>query len=581
MPKPSKILYHTAEDFASIEKLTAAQGGAFSHQVSKVTKDGQIYYQKITTDPFVNAIEATAGQLYNLLMPYQPQTLLAKNSQGQNYILSQEVPGYASLQTLAEFKPQELKNSMNNGNYKGLGSVLTASYFMNEIDSKLRNLGVANVNGKQRIIKIDGDWSLAGLRSPADFKYDAQGNTVNRITTDDIRRLPLFTDYKTWNLLDWVKQGKANINYLHGYQGFRLIDNGLSNDPSFRQEVNEMILKTLLMPMNLVNEIASRNSPSEEIYSNITNELASRQNQMLIAALQNISFKNFLNTPAASACLAQTIQDFENFQANNQLPITPLSEMMTQNYQALRGRTHIEYLEKQYENLSKTLIRTQDANIADQLLTIAKTLDEKTNHNPLWVIAVEDMKDIIDDFKIAANQKRLAEIERTIPPLEVKLNLLQNNPIQPKPREVYAVLYSMQQQLVNAADVAINLGDNAKKTELLNKAQGIGIKMQNLYKFLPLDTAKAQLAAAEKALQIALQKPKLEEKNINEVIKQAKIAGEKALEVVKQITEYNKQMKGQEGYKVEDPQGYKTLAKHYESLAESSEKPKPNVGRRT
>jgi len=336
----STAQYQNAEDFTSLEKLSEAKGGLFTHEVHKVTNKNDtnnIYYQKSCTDnKLVTAIEATAGQLFNLLMPYQPQTLLAKNAAGKEFILSQELPGYKSFED--QYKKIDdiyaLKDSIHSGKLEGLGSVLTASYFLNETDSKLGNLGIATINGKEKAIKIDGDWCFSAIRAPGTFGYNEKNQRSAHITEKGVSQLPLMDDYQAYNWLDYVKKGATQGAYSSDIR-FRLINESLPDEPHFRKEVNEMMLKILLIPPELAKEIVSRNTNEEKFYESITNEIANRQEQMSKASLENGSFNVYMQSADAKNCLAETISDIEKFQKNNKLSSNDFSGVLEENFQSI------------------------------------------------------------------------------------------------------------------------------------------------------------------------------------------------------------------------------------------------------
>ena len=77
--KPGPISREPLKDYKTSGQLSSQEGGSFSHDVHKIQNArGEKYYCKVVDDPLVIAIEATAGQLFQLLMPYQPQTKLAE-----------------------------------------------------------------------------------------------------------------------------------------------------------------------------------------------------------------------------------------------------------------------------------------------------------------------------------------------------------------------------------------------------------------------------------------------------------------------------------------------------------------------
>ncbi len=383
MNSRNTAIYQNTNQYTFVEELTAKHGGAFSH-ITEIVKDaqGNVFYKKKFEDQNLKntqlsiAIEATAGQLFNLLMPYQPQTLLAKDENNNIYVLSQEIPGYTSLSRLAKKKHlAALQKTINGESCKGLGSTLTAAYFLNETDAKLGNLGLAHINDKYTVIKIDNDRCLSSLRRPHQFARKS-----GQITEQGIRRMPFMNDYHANHWMDRIQGGFLNAEYLDPNNPSRLLDENLPDYPGFRLEVNEMMLKIILMPESLVKEIAGRNTNDEEIFQSVTAEIASRKNQMLAAVLQNDDFKLFMQTPQAKACLASTIQEMQAYQNNNNLSDHSIAQTLTKGFDQLRRQIYDPVRDKDRIN-----IVTLNKNIADKVInkinseTINKVEDDKKN----------------------------------------------------------------------------------------------------------------------------------------------------------------------------------------------------------
>ncbi len=348
-----------------------------SHPTYKVTDGSRTYYkkhvdldlekqknkkiedQKAAEEENKKAIviEATVGQLFNMWMPYQPQVFLAtlqKDKKIEHYILSEEVPGYVSLHEEDEEKKEEVKEEKEKkmekktkgvwlkfqegyftnkpAGYTGLGNVTAACYFCNEIDAKFKNLGAALIKEKNKVIKIDGDWCCASL-------LDEYYKSRTEITERGIKELPIPTNYKAHNWLDFIKKGVLNKDLLLTES----VQKKLRSDPIYCEEVNETILTMLLTPNELFTRIAERNAACikdiEENYKEIGESIAEffcdRKRDLLTAALANKSFMNYLgNRAAVTECLKSAQTNMEEFCRNNNF-LPNVSELIEREKAAL------------------------------------------------------------------------------------------------------------------------------------------------------------------------------------------------------------------------------------------------------
>ncbi len=132
---------------------------------------------------------------------------------------------------------------MTKGVYTGLGHILVASIFSHEIDLNTGNL---LINRQNKIVKFDGDWSLAALMHPDVLR----GKPAN-ITSNLLSQLPYLPNYFAYNWLDIRRFGESHPSTL--------FTDDLLLAPHYRAEINQTILRILLLPESYIpiaNEVA-------------------------------------------------------------------------------------------------------------------------------------------------------------------------------------------------------------------------------------------------------------------------------------------------------------------------------------
>ena len=192
-----------------------------THTVSRGGLEGSTkqWINKEMREPAVARREFLAQEFFRVIIPHQPETrLLMNGATGTHHILSEEVKGYQDL-------PLNQAEKFENGTFTGLGQVLVVSLFLQEIDLKNGNLGLDHQN---QVIKIGGDWCFAQFRESEIKQYG--------ITADTIKSLPYPKGFHTFNWLDYTFAGAK-------YASSDIVSPGLVNNPQFRAEVNQAMLK--------------------------------------------------------------------------------------------------------------------------------------------------------------------------------------------------------------------------------------------------------------------------------------------------------------------------------------------------
>ncbi|EHL32553.1 hypothetical protein [Legionella drancourtii] len=275
-------------------------GAKFSHKVCRGTlKDNpKTWISKEMPDPVKAKIELLSQEFFRLLIPHQPETLIARNSvTGTYYILSEEVIGYRNL-------PKGEAHNFANGRYHGLGQITVGALYLQEIDLKNGNIGLDEQN---KAIKIDGDWCFAESRFRGRYK----------LTPLAIAQLPYPSkDNYTFN---WLEVVKENV-----YQAkSSIIAPTLANSTQFRAEANEALLKISLIPNRYLAHFVDKYMPAGGSY--YLNLLQARRDELTMSACQNPSFSAYLKTPAARLEAVNFLHYLKEFKAAGS-PIIPQEE---------------------------------------------------------------------------------------------------------------------------------------------------------------------------------------------------------------------------------------------------------------
>ena len=206
------------------------------------------------------------------------------------YILSEMVDDFREL-------PKAQSDNFVNTTYTGLGQAVMCSFFLQEIDLKPQNIGL---DKEGRIIKIDGDWSFAGdvpLYRQKEFE----------ISPEVIARLPYPEHFYAFNWLGFinVEAKLAESAYL---------DSSVANHPVFRKELNEAMLKILLIPQEYLQKFVEAIVPANaQHFLQIINN---RRGQLYGSAMQNQSFLNYLSGAEPNKLNKHLIEQIDTMRIN-------------------------------------------------------------------------------------------------------------------------------------------------------------------------------------------------------------------------------------------------------------------------
>jgi len=297
-------------------------------RIGEVPKKGKVADKEEMQENLNDAArEVVAQEFFRLLIPGHPKTRLVVDDDGVAFVASKQIEGFRALPVEVywgddpeeEKKFDREKDHFNEclayGLYIGLGEVMTVSLLMNEIDLKNGNMALDKNN---RIIKFDGDWCFAGLL----------GRIAPRdISARDLEMLPFLSGYSPHNWMGAVIQGERFP--------FPFLEHDLTFNPRFRAEVNDALLRMLLLPDELIHHFVENYVADAGQQNIIINELMERKNQMYEAALQNHDFVAYMKSDAASGQCDEYIDYLDTFKTTGKHPV---SEMITDLPGAFHGR---------------------------------------------------------------------------------------------------------------------------------------------------------------------------------------------------------------------------------------------------
>lgn len=204
----------------------------------------------------------------------QPKAEYLEAAPGSYAVKIDNVPGFV------HFKPHavsEVKEKILEGELKGLGQLLVACLFLNEVNLTLGSLGVS----ANQVVKIGTECVWKGDTPCKDS-----------IEAIDLIVLPLLANHFVKNWLDRVIDGHMPTWPI-------LACKELKDNPQFMAEVNEGILRCLLLQDDFIKAIVREctNSPYET--QRISLELMLRKRDLRKAAFNKVSFIEYLTSSAA------------------------------------------------------------------------------------------------------------------------------------------------------------------------------------------------------------------------------------------------------------------------------------------
>ena len=389
--------------------------GIFVHKIQKgiLAGDTRIFYQKEMESNRVACMEVLAQEFFRLIIPVQPETRIAYNPSLNTYfILSEEISGYKPL-------PPNSPSKFTDGEFPGLGQVMLTSVFLQEIDLKNGNICL---NKENQVIKIDGDWCFAGIRSPAFKDYNKS------ITPELLASLPFpYYGYSAFNWLDISHKGIARITS-------RMVDEDLASAPHVRREINEAMLKILLLPDDYLVSFVDAYIPHSSKADIFVNYLKERREELKLAALQDESFNLYLKSSLAIDTVEQHLCYMKEFVVNGTRSIiteskhNKLDNEVLLNFEKLRAEATLDidhstaFDHLNAINLNLNLINSRQALLVyrDLLLkqidncieSLTNSADNKHFDQHQKTVRQEEQKKKRIKNQAAAVEKRFNELEQ-------------------------------------------------------------------------------------------------------------------------------------------------------------------------
>jgi hypothetical protein len=284
------------EDTKTNYKSTLYQAAKKNDLIDSKRIEHLWYLKKLDNQDEINSLlEVVAQEFFRLILPRQPKTRIVINADKNEYfVTSREVTDFRAFEN---FDPKELNSKILSREFYGLGEIVILSLLLNENDLNGSNIGVDNSGG---IIKIDGGWCFTRLSEDPNFE-----NKNYVITEKDLELLPFVLDYEPYNWLDIVK-GEVRYASL-------IISKELSSNVEFRREINDTILKIILLPNTMIETFVLAYYDDVDVAFMLSLELCWRRDQLLNAALENESFKNYLNSSVTKETLETFCQQLSEF----------------------------------------------------------------------------------------------------------------------------------------------------------------------------------------------------------------------------------------------------------------------------
>ena len=276
-------------DMRFFHEISAIKPDSGTHAVVKGRLDcsDDTWICKKVERESVARFEVLSQEFHRLMNPGQPETRVAKDINGHYFVLSKEVVGGRPL-------PFNQPQRFSRGVYTGLGQILVTSVFLNEIDLNTGNLLINRFN---KVIKLDGDWSMAAL-THAELLAEKAAD----ITPALLSSLPYLPGYFAYNWLDIRRFGVDHIS--------QIFDDGLLSAQHYKAEIHQAILQILLLPKSYMNAFIASYLPAEEKEVFMRTFLL-RQAELKESAMQLDSFREYL---ASSKALDRVQAHFENMQ---------------------------------------------------------------------------------------------------------------------------------------------------------------------------------------------------------------------------------------------------------------------------
>ena len=174
---------------------------------------------------------------------------------------------------------------------------------MHEIDLNTGNLLIDRLN---RVIKIDGDWSIAALTHP-----ELLSEQPNEITPNLLSALPYLPGYFAYNWLDIRQFGEDCPS--------QIFDDELLSAPHYRAEINQAILKLLFLPEAYIRSFIG--CYLDENKEQFISEFLIRRAALKESAMALESFCTYLDSPEAVETIEAHFNEMQAFSVNQWFPV--------------------------------------------------------------------------------------------------------------------------------------------------------------------------------------------------------------------------------------------------------------------
>ncbi len=328
---PQPIKKNQLDEFKVKETLAQEGTAKFSHPVviaenararRNVNKtDNRDWFLKQYPPSAISTAkhEVLAQEIMRLFMPGLPKAKFVTDKEGNIYTASRRVNARTDLLTLytQNYSAQKadpnhlgIKHKLKDGTYKQLGNIAVMTMFLQDTDLKLGHL---YVDGQDNIGRYDFDKAFASIRE------GKNNNSENKFMFTDgvLRNLPYSSEYGADNWLD----EKTPLRTRNDDQ-MLLLDHELIDNPLIRREINEQLLKILLMPESVLREVIGLHNLGMMEELKVESFFQAQHQQFKNAALNNPEFRAFLaseNAMALCAKFAGEIREYKPAGANKPL----------------------------------------------------------------------------------------------------------------------------------------------------------------------------------------------------------------------------------------------------------------------
>lgn len=293
------------------------------HKVNTTVHDGKEYIKKPLNNNPIAQLEAFNNEMYRVFIgDRQPKTKLFHSekvdfSMSKLEILTEKMQDYKPLSGYSQL---ELVNLLDDEQIQqDLAEITLSCDIMGENDLHSGNIGTSLIDGKLRLVKIDGDQALFPISFQyKDFPliklaavYNNQSNSETsklsnknlymyecfNIHKDDLESLPLLSPHLLKNNSDIARQHFIPYNwigYVHEDSIIYKKFNEIRNNDKFKQYKYREILKIILTPEIVYIKIAQHFIHQPELQQLAISEMKKRQKKFTEEALKIPGFQQYL-----------------------------------------------------------------------------------------------------------------------------------------------------------------------------------------------------------------------------------------------------------------------------------------------